>query len=235
MMLLYGIAAVVLVWWLSNGFAKSNPAVIAKALRTVGGILAIGAAVLLGLRGRIDMAILLGSGAAWLLGWNALRIPGFAPTGRPSPGKTSRVRSALVEMELDHDTGSMDGTVIGGPLAGRRLSSIDEAGLKQLYRDCRSGDPEGVRLLEAYFDRRFPRWREDTQRDGHAGAGHSPSGPMTEQEAYDILGLQPGASVDEVRQAHRTLMKKLHPDQGGSTYLAARVNQAKEVLLGRHR
>jgi hypothetical protein len=187
------------------------------------------------LRGRIDMAILLGSGAAWLLGWNALRIPGFAPSGRPSSGKVSRVRSTLIEMELDHDSGSMDGTVLGGPLAGRRLSSIDEAGLKHLYQECSAGDPEGVRLLEAYFDRRFPRWREDAQRDRHAGAGHSPTGPMTEQEAYDILGLQPGAAVGEIRQAHRALMKKLHPDQGGSTYLAARVNQAKEVLLGRHR
>jgi hypothetical protein len=235
MMLLYGVAAVVLIWWLSNGFKKANPAVIAKALRTVGGILALGAAALLGLRGRFDMAILLGSGAAWLLGWNALRIPGFASTGRFSPGKISRVRSALLEMELDHDSGGMDGTILQGPLAGRRLSGIDETGLRHLYRECLAGDPEGARLLEAYFDRRFPRWREDAQRDGNPRPGHPQSGSMTEQEAYDILGLQPGASLDEIRQAHRTLMKKLHPDQGGSTYLAARVNQAKEVLLSRHR
>jgi DnaJ-domain-containing protein 1 len=92
-----------------------------------------------------------------------------------------------------------------------------------------------VRLLEAYFDRRFPRWREDAHADAHPRSAQPQTGAMTEEEAYQILGLQPGASADEVRRAHRALMKKLHPDQGGSTYLAARVNQAKEILLDRHR
>jgi DnaJ-domain-containing protein 1 len=105
-----------------------------------------------------------------------------------------------------------------------------------LLAECRAADPEGVRLLEAYLDRRFPHWREDAQGNGHPGAGPLPQpGAMTEEEAYQILGLQPGASLDEIRQAHRTLMKKLHPDQGGTTYLATRVNQAKEILLSRHR
>jgi hypothetical protein len=92
-------------------------------------------------------------------------------------------------------------------------------------------------LFAAYFDRRAPGWREYTQGDAGASAGQrTPSGgKMTEEEAYQILGIQPGASADEITRAHRTLIKKLHPDQGGTTYLAARVNEAKDVLLRRHR
>jgi hypothetical protein len=93
----------------------------------------------------------------------------------------------------------------------------------------------GRELLASYFDRGYPRWREDAHDDAAAGRrGPPPSGKMSEQEAYQILGLHPGASADDIGRAHRGLIKKLHPDQGGSTYLAARVNEAKDVLLRRH-
>jgi hypothetical protein len=142
----------------------------------------------------------------------------------------------MIEMELDHDTAEMDGTVLAGPLAGRRLQDLDETTLRQLHEACRSGDPDGVRLLEAYLDRRFAGWREHAQEHADPGPhGRAQAGAMTEEEAYQILGLQPGAGPDEIRRAHRTLMLKLHPDQGGTTYLAARINEAKDVLLGRHR
>jgi hypothetical protein len=234
--LLYGIAAVALLWWLSRLFAGANPTAVAKGLKLAGGIAALGGAGLMMLRGRVDMAVMLGFVAAWLFGWSAFRLPGFGQRTARTPGVVSRVRSAMIEMELDHDSGAMNGTVLAGVLAGRRLDQLPEASLRQLYDECARSDPDGVRLLEAYFDRRFPGWREHAQPDADARAAvHPQPGAMTEQEAYQILGLQPGANAEEIRRAHRTLMKKLHPDQGGSTYLAARVNQAKEILLDRHR
>ena len=234
--LLYGAAAVALVWWLSKTFARANPAAVAKVLKRVAGVACLVGAGLLLLRGRIDVALLLGGCALWLLGWSGFALPGIGPRTQRTQGSVSRVRSAMVEMELDHDTGTMDGTVLAGDLTGRSLNSLPEDALRQLYEACRSADPEGVRLLEAYLDRRFPRWREDAHGNRDAGpGGQAQSGAMTEEEAYQILGLDPRASVDDVRRAHRALMKKLHPDQGGSTYLATRVNQAKEILLNRHR
>ncbi|HEY8567464.1 MAG TPA: DnaJ domain-containing protein [Beijerinckiaceae bacterium] len=236
MTLLYGAGVLILVWWLSKVFTRANPAAMAKALRLVGGVAALGGAAILALRGRIDMAFLLGGVASWLLGWQALSFANFGRSARKSAGAVSRVRSAMIEMELDHDTGSMEGTVLAGEFAGRALRDLDEAALIRLVGKCLRSDPDGARLLEAYLDRRMPGWREHADRDAHPRSGGVPQpGAMSEQEAYEILGLRPGAGADEVRTAHRTLMKKLHPDQGGSTYLAARVNQAKEVLLGRHR
>ena len=240
MSLIYGIAALALLWWLSKKFATANTAAMAKALKVVGGILALGAAALMAVRGRIDMTILLGGLGAWLLGWSIGGFPGMpswmSPGAARTPGGVSRVRSATIEMELDHDTGDLDGTVLAGPLAGRRLATLDEAALRGLAAACRTTDPDGLRLLEAYLDRRFPGRREHAERDADAGPGARPQpGAMTEEEAYQVLGLEPGAGLAEIRAAHRTLMKKLHPDQGGSTYLAARVNQAKDILLRRHR
>jgi hypothetical protein len=238
MTLLYGLAALGLVWWLSKVVARANPAVLARNVKRIGGTLAMILAVVVLLRGRIDMAFLLGGFGAYLLGWGGLPFARLASRGasRPSPGVVSRVRSAMIEMELDHDTGDMAGTVLAGPHAGRRLDDLREPELQALLAECAARDPDGLRLMEAYLDRRFPGWRIDADRDQNPGPNiHAKAGAMTEEEAYQILGLEPGASAEEIRRAHRTLMKKLHPDQGGTTYLAARVNGAKEILLSRHR
>ncbi|MET0743013.1 MAG: DnaJ domain-containing protein [Microvirga sp.] len=234
-MLLYGIAAFVLLWWLSKTFLKTDPKILARALKVVIGLAALGGAVLLGMRGRIDMALLSGGIGAWLLGWSAslpapLRKFGF---GQP---RTSRMRSALIEVEVDHANGRLRGLVLAGAFNGRRLEDLDADSLQRLHAECRRVDPEGLPLLEAYLDRRFAAWREHAQRDAHARPGRQAQpGAMTKEEAYQVLVLDPGASVDDIQRSYRTLMKKLHPDQGGTTYLATRVNEAKEVLLSRHR
>ncbi len=234
-MLLYGIAAVAVLWWFLSSFAHANPATLARFFKVTGGVVVLGLAGLLAVRGRIDMALLIGSFGAWLLGWSRLAFPSRGGGTPQASGRTSRVRSQLIEMTLDHNTGEMEGMVLAGAFEDQQLGSLDEARLRDLLAECHASDPDGVRLLEAYLDRRFPHWREHAQTEEAPQAdAPSPSGAMTPEEAYRILDLCPGASSDQIRQAHRALMKKLHPDQGGSTYLAARVNQAKDVLLGRH-
>ncbi|MFC6669060.1 DnaJ domain-containing protein [Marinobacterium aestuariivivens] len=151
---------------------------------------------------------------------------------RQSGGNSSRVQTAILEMSLDHDSGTMDGTVLQGPLSGRRLDSLGEHDFIELLQYCRRQDQESARLLEAYLDRRFgDSWRDDDPGERQEAPPQS-SGSMSEQEAYAVLGLQPGASEEEIVTAHRRLMQKLHPDRGGSDYLAARINEAKERLLG---
>lgn len=154
--------------------------------------------------------------------------------GTRTASQTSRVRTAALEMELDLDSGAMNGLVLVGQFEGRELDELSESDLHLLYDELR-GDPESVQVLEAYLDRRAPSWREGFDADAGEGLGAAPaSGPMTEEEAYEILGLAAGASEAEIRQAHRRLMKRVHPDTGGSVFLAARINEAKDVLLRRH-
>jgi DnaJ-domain-containing protein 1 len=128
----------------------------------------------------------------------------------------------------------MQGQVLRGEFDGRSLADLDEPALLRLAASV-GGDSESASLLEAYLDGRIPGWRENVQRDGTAGASGAPdAGAMTDKQAYEILGLLPGASEAEIRAAHRRLMKRVHPDQGGSTFLAAKINQAKDWLLDRH-
>jgi hypothetical protein len=135
-------------------------------------------------------------------------------------------------MTLDHDTGKLTGTVVAGPNTGRSLEDFDLPALLAMFGEL---DAESGALLESYLDRRFPAWRQHAQGDAAGRQRGAASGSkMTNEEAYQILGLKAGAGRDEIGRAHRALMKKLHPDQGGSTYLAARVNEAKEVLLRTH-
>lgn len=138
---------------------------------------------------------------------------------------TAQMAGAWVKLEVDAQTGRLDGRVLDGPLRGQRLSSLDEEQLGQLWRDCQV-DPESARLLHAYLQR-------ERGGDQQAPPGGGRSGDIgSREEALAILGLQAGADRDEIVQAHRRLMSRLHPDKGGSDYLASRINQAKDYLLG---
>jgi hypothetical protein len=233
--ILFGLVVLALVLWALNAFTKVNPQTAAVVLKTGGGLGALAVAGVLGVRGRLDIAIPLGLTGLGLLGWLPWSMPGIAARTQKRAGQMSRVRSAFVEMELDHDTGAMRGRVLAGRHEGAMLDALDVATLTGFLSEI---DEESRALLMAYLDRREPRWREHAHADAatsNHGRVWSGGGKMTEEEAYQILGVQPGASAEDIGRAHRALMKKLHPDQGGSTYLAARVNEAKEVLLRRHR
>ncbi len=147
---------------------------------------------------------------------------------RPSAGNSSSVNSAILTMTLDHDSGGMNGTVTQGPLEGRSLDTLSEQEFIQLLSYCRSEDTQSARLLETYLDKRFgDSWREDDP-----GRSDPQQETVSEKDkAYEILGLNPGASREEIVEAHRRLMQKLHPDRGGSDYLAAEINRAKDTLL----
>ncbi len=147
-------------------------------------------------------------------------------------GNQSEVRTELLLMMLDHDTGQLDGEVLKGPLQGKRLCELDEEQIKGLYRYCEQHDDESVQLLQAYLNKRFgDSWQFDEQAQQRREYT-SNDGSMNRQEALSILGLDEGASKSDIKQAHRKLMQKLHPDHGGSDYLAAKVNEAKRVLMG---
>jgi hypothetical protein len=152
---------------------------------------------------------------------------GFGRAG--GRAQTSDVSTPYLRMSLDHDTGAMTGTVLTGSFAGTRLEEMSRGDLLDLLRECRAADEEGARLLEAYLDRLHPEWREDFA--AGQGAPRASSGDMTVAEAYEILGLTPDASVAEIKAAHHRLMMQLHPDHGGTDYLATKINRARDVLL----
>jgi DnaJ-domain-containing protein 1 len=229
---LLGVVALFLLLFASSAFVKADPKQVARVLRWIGGVGALLLAGFLLFRGVIAVAIPLGAFGLSLLGWTSIWPAAFGSRTQRSAGQASRVRTAFLEMELDHDTGRMNGHVLAGKFQGASLDALDRAALIKLLSEI---DDDSRDLLAAYLDRREPGWREYAQGDAGAGARPADSGKMTEKEAYQILGLQPGASPEEISRAHRSLIKKLHPDQGGTTYLAARINEAKDVLLGRHR
>ena len=219
--------ALVLFLWLS-------PANIAYFLRRGMPFALIGlGALLLVLRQTALGSLALFVGITWLR--RAGGVGSFGPRA-PLGNKTqqSTVRSAALEMRLDHETGAMSGQILAGKYEGRILDDLELEDLAQLRDEIRN-DTQSLALLDAYLDRRSASWREHAHFDGATGEVGTPaSGPMGKKEAYEVLGLEPGASAADIRKAHRRLMKTAHPDSGGSTFLAAKINEAKDVLLKSH-
>jgi len=227
---LFLIGLLVVLAFAAYAFSRASPAAIAAAVRLAGPTLVALCGLALMLAGRAGVGgTLLSLAAAWL---GTVRL---SQRKKRSAGTRSSVRSAALEMELDHDSGSLEGTVLAGRFEGRKLGELPLDDLLLLHAEL-AGDEESLQLLETYLDGRFPVWRERVQTNHDRRQRGAPaSGPMSEEEAYKILGLEVGASAAEIRKAHRRLMQRLHPDMGGSAFLAARINEARDVLLSDHR
>lgn len=238
---LVGVAAVALLLWSAHAFANARPETIKTVLKWLAILLGGALALFLLFTGRggqaFMLAIVLGPLVMrWLNQWKARRTFGAGP-GREA--RISEVETATLRMRLDLDSGTMSGTVLRGAFRGRELAELALPDLIALWLDCRATDGESVPLLEAWLDRAFGEAWRDAAEDaagearGSSRADHGrASGAMTREEAYAILGLRPGASDEEIREAHRRLMRSAHPDRGGSDWLAARINQARDLLLG---
>lgn len=229
---------------------------VAGGTRTLGAVSLLAAGFLM-LHGNLVLAALLGLSGVWMIeGQDSMTArlrrmirPGTArnphtpqdpdPPRRPqtpSEPQDRRFRTTLIEAHLRVDGSLRTGQVTDGPSTGAWLDTMPTDAVVALLRLCRVRDPMGAALLEPYLDRRAPGWRVDAERDRNPGARRPPNpGAMTQEEAYQILGLQRGATTEQIRTAHRTLMKRAHPDQGGSAEGAARVNAARDRLLNRHR
>jgi hypothetical protein len=205
-------------------FVNAEPAKLARGLKWT----ALGAA------GLLLLFLLLSERFAFL--WTPLilvlpywrRVRSFfAGFTSPGPGgQASEVVTPYLRMSLEHDTGTMTGIVLAGRFSGMRLAELTVGDLVTLLRECRAADAEGARLLEAYLDRLHPEWRDATGAAAPRGGSD-----ITVEEAYEILGLEPGADEAAITAAHHRLMMQLHPDHGGTDYLATKINRARDVLL----
>lgn len=235
--MILGIALLVALVFFLRWYATAPPSDLLKVLKwgglTIGGLLVL----FMLLRGGFQF---LWIAAAFLIPYLLRRrgMRGWAQASKPrTEGQRSTVRTRFVAMELDHDTGDMDGEVLEGPHRGRRLSDLDLDSLLDLLHLAYNEDSQSAQVIQSYLDRvHGDEWQERAGEAGSAGGGsNSAAKPgtsqMTRDEAYEVLGLQPGAGEDEIRAAHRRLIREYHPDAGGSDYLAAKINEAKDLLL----
>jgi uncharacterized membrane protein len=218
-------------------FLRANPSSLARGLRIVmvvlGG-LGVGGLLIFGVRFLPGLLPELFGLAGLVITALIARAVRQRPSGgfsTPGTGQRTEVRTAFLQAWIDHGTGDVGGTVLAGRFAGRTLDSLSEADLLTLHQEC-AADGDSRRVLESYLDRRLGSdWRA-ARESPHGPPPRGPRTDMTREEALAVLGLSEGASADEIKVAHRRLIQRMHPDVGGSADLAARINRAKDVLLG---
>ena len=233
--LLLGPLVLVGLYFIFRGLRGTNPRNLQKMLAIVVGIIAVTILVFFAVSGRMGYfgwAMLL---LPLLLRWRALGQAMRNMRG-PTPGRNSDIETAYLRMTLDHDSGVLSGTVLQGKFEGRNLEELSLEDLMDLLRECRVNDPQSATVLETYLDRiHGADWRGTGSGDAGGrrdrGSAAGAGGSMSRDQAYEVLGLQPGASEAEIRDAHRKLLMANHPDKGGSNFIAAQINQAKDVLL----
>jgi hypothetical protein len=246
--LLLGVAALVGGLLFLNWFANTSPQAAKRGLIVAGLVILALVALAVAAIGRagllLGLLLFLFPVLARLL--RARRaFPGMGGGGGGAGGRAGRQSEVVTDylrMTLDQQTGEMSGEVLAGRFAGRPLGDLDQADLLLLHEELRQHDRDAMAVLEAYLDRVVgPDWRQaagSRHENGHQGgqgaAGRRPaSGAMARDEALAVLGLKEGATTEEIKTAHRRLMAQVHPDHGGSDYMAAKINEAKDVLLGR--
>ena len=236
--LILGVVLLVAGVLIARWYATTPTTTLAQVLRWGGLGLGGALAIFLAVTGKAHLALI--PLALFLLPRLIGRFmaPGGAGSAGPTPGQSSNVESRYLRMTLDHHSGAMVGVVIDGRYAGRALGDLSFEELLDLHRECAQGDSQSAQLLEAYLERNFGTdWATRGDADGTKGqkrsnrSGAASGAAMSVEEAREILGVGLDAADDEIKEAHRRLMQKLHPDHGGSTYLAGKINRAKEVLL----
>lgn len=209
---------------------RASPGVRANTLKQVVIVGIIGLLLLLVVTGRLPWIFALAGILIPLLQRLLAASRIYKAARGPTPGQNSDVETRFIRMSLNHDSGEMNGEVLHGRFRGRTLDGLSIEELLELLRECRAEDDQSASVLEAYLDRmRGDDWRDQGEKPGNRT---TTAATVTREEAYEVLGLKPGASKEEIIEAHRHLMQKLHPDRGGTTYLAAKINQAKDLLLG---
>lgn len=236
---LVGLVVLAVVLIAGRAFVHASPAQLAQGVRAFTAAFSALASTGLLFSGRFGLALITIGATVMAVRamYRASTGPGGFGGGAGGQARSSEVVTDTLQMELDHTSGDLEGEVLRGRFAGRSLHSLGLSELLDLLADCQREDPRSVPLIETYLDRRDPDWRGQAGGAGTAGEGpgRGAEGTMDEATAWSVLDLAPGATAEEIKAAHRRLMNKLHPDHGGSSYLAAQLNEAKDLLLSRRR